>query len=198
MSASMPERSGPAMFPRLMLLCITLMVVPTPYFRPSIASIALIAGVMRALPSEKMSRDVMRCQNVVDNGNPAIPKALSMPPSTIRLFLSYLSASTPQGRCNAAFDSCPKEITVPAIVTERPSPPSAIVVDMYIVRNPKIAPLPMLLTVLKTKLARSIRLISIFLKLGLAFSLPVPLVGGVSGRNTSIKSRLMAVPAHIT
>ena len=197
MSASTPVSSGPAMFPRLMLLCMTLIVVPTPYFLPSMASMAVMAGVIKALPRENTSLETIKWRNVVDSGNPAIPIALSTPPSIMSVFLSYLSARTPHGCWSNALAICPTDSTIPAIVTDSPSPPSFMELDMYIVRKPKMAPLPMLLTTLNTKLASSSLFVSTFLKLGLTFFLPGICSCFVSGKNIMTITRLTAVPAHM-
>ena len=173
------------------------MVVPTPYSLPSIAAIAPRAGVINALPSENSNLAPRTWMNVCENGNIAIPMALIIPPIVINLGLLYLSASFPHGCCITALLNCPMLRTQPAAVTLNAIPPSAIAVVMNIVRNPIMAPLPRAFTVLKTKVASSILLLSTFLKLGRGLLL-FSMFDLASGRKNITRTRLKAVIAHIT
>jgi len=173
------------------------MVVPTPYSLPSMAAIALRAGVINALPSENRSLAPRMWKNVLEKGNNTIPIALTTPPIIIKWILLYLSASFPLGCCSTALLICPMLSTHPAAVILSAIPPPAIDVVMKIVRNPIIEPLPNALTALKTKLANSSLLLRTFLKLGLGL-LVFSMFDCDSGKKAMTSTRLNAVIAHIT
>lgn len=84
MSANIPDSSGPPIIPRLIALWSTLIVVPTPYSLPSIAAMALRAGIIIALPNENKSLAPSIWKNVFESGKNAIPMALITPPMVIR------------------------------------------------------------------------------------------------------------------